>query len=79
MDQIDYYLAAESARAVKYNPDEDITKSRGVMGMALADTILESYGYNIERYRFKQQLKIMKRKLMKKNPKLEEQSKNIYR
>lgn len=63
----------------EYDSDEDIAKYRGSMGIALADAILKSYGYDLERYKFQQQLKIMKRKLMEKNSKLEEQSKNIYR
>ncbi len=63
----------------EYNPDEDISKYRGSMGIALAEASLKPFGYNLERYKFKQMLNSIRTKIRKKDSKLERQSKNIYR
>ncbi len=51
---------------LEYDPDEDIAKYRGSMGIALAEASLKKCGYDSEKYKFKQQLEIMKENLIKK-------------
>ncbi|MCK9595716.1 hypothetical protein M0R19_00840 [Candidatus Pacearchaeota archaeon] len=49
----------------EYNSDEDIAKYRGSMGIALAEAMLKKYNYDLDRLRFFEETRRMRKNLSK--------------